>query len=1184
MKAQYLLLLCFVLTSVHLAAQTPRADVLLNSNWRTAADEKNPIAFQGFETPSFNDRNWKLVDIPHNWDDYAGYRSEKHGNKHGYAWYRHNFQLTSKAKDRQYFLWFEGVGSYATVWLNGQEVGRHAGGRTSFTINVTRFIKKGNNLLAVKAGHPVGIQDLPWVCGGCSPEYGFSEGSQPMGVFRPVHLISTAPVRVEPFGIHIWNNRDISEKSAILHLTTEIKNYGSKPVRITVANRLLDSKNNVITEVKNQSQLDPGKSEILQNTTSNISNPHLWSPEDPYLYQLVTEVTIGNKIVDVTSTSYGIRWISWPDGKSGKQFLVNGKPVFINGVAEYEHLLGQSHAFSKEQIHTRIMQVKAAGFNAFRDAHQPHNLRYQEYWDKLGILWWPQFAAHIWYDTPGFRDNFKTLLRDWVKERRNSPSVILWGLENESTLPRSFAEECVAIIREMDPTTSSQRKITTCNGGKGTDWDVPQNWTGTYGGNPFHYAEDLKKHLLFGEYGAWRSIDRHAEPPFGENASGCEDTMAQLMELKIRLANSVKNDVCGHFHWLLNSHENPGRFQSGEGFRNIDKIGPVNYKGLFTLWDEPTDAFYLYRSNFVSKDKEPMVYIVSHTWPNRWLAPGIKSGIMVYSNCDEVELFNDIKSVSLGKRTRNGIGTHFQWDSVPVSYNVLYAQGYVNGKMVATDCVVLNHLPEPPNFKTLLPEKDTVLQPVKGYHYLYRVNCGGPEYKDHNGNVWLADVAAKGSIAWGSNTWSDDYSNLPEYFASQRRVFNPIKGSLDWLLFQTFRYGRHKLQYEFPLPDGDYLIELYFTEPWYGSSTINGEGWRVFDIAVNDSIVLKDLDIYKEAGHDCAFRKTLKARVKGGKLIISFPKVKSGQAIISAIAIASQKSNIRPASASVGLIKDLMVAGTGSDWSLQSWMGTGDKQYNNKPCSFSALPQELYGSEWIRTSDKESSHEVSTPLATFSLTSDAYVYIAIDAKVKTLPLWLNNWTLTNLFLVSDDKGGTTYKLYKKYFTKDQKIDLFGNGVSDEKLSMYTVIVHKESVLEQPAPVVRPAIVYEAEDADIGSAIKDTLVKGFEAKGYVVFGNSTADTIDWNIHLGVGDTYGLRFRYKNISNSDIVARIAVIASDGNVLNQGTIYFSPSTEEWDKVSTTTGTSVNAGDYKIQLAIPNAKGLLIDNLKVQ
>ena len=94
--------------------------------------------------------------------------------------------------------------------MNGKQVGYHAGGRTTFTIDVTNSIKLNNkpNLLAVRADHPAGIKDLPWVCGGCSDERGFSEGSQPMGIFRPVHLIVTNDVRVEPFGVHIWNDNN----------------------------------------------------------------------------------------------------------------------------------------------------------------------------------------------------------------------------------------------------------------------------------------------------------------------------------------------------------------------------------------------------------------------------------------------------------------------------------------------------------------------------------------------------------------------------------------------------------------------------------------------------------------------------------------------------------------------------------------------------------------------------------------------------------------------------------------------------------------------------------------------------------------------------------------------------------------------------------------------------------------
>lgn len=359
-------------------------------------------------------------------------------------------------------------------------------------------------------------------------------------------------------------------------------------------------------------------------------------------------------MIDEIKTPYGIRWVSWPLGltpNGGKTFMLNGKTVFLNGIAEYEHLIGNSHAFSDEQVYSRASQMKSAGFNSFREGHQPHNLRYQEFWDANGVLLWTQLSAHIWFDNPAFKKNFKSLLIDWVKERRNSPSVILWGLQNESTIPEDFARECTELIRSLDPTASKQRLVTTCNGGKGTDWDVPQNWTGTYGGLPAAYGEDLKRQVLVGEYGAWRTLDLHSEGPHLPNVQDYnEDRFTHIMETKVRLADSVKNEVAGHYFWLWTSHDNPGRVQGGEGLRELDRVGPVNYKGLLTPWEEPTDALYMFKANFASKQKEPMLYIASHTWPERWNSAGVKNNINIYSNCDEVALMNDIDGPVLARQ------------------------------------------------------------------------------------------------------------------------------------------------------------------------------------------------------------------------------------------------------------------------------------------------------------------------------------------------------------------------------------------------------------------------------------------------------------------------------------------------------------------------------------------------------
>src|SRR5690606_21587848 len=121
-------------------------------------------------------------------------------------------------------------------------------------------------------------------------------------------------------------------------------------------------------------------------------------------------------------------------------------------------------------------------------------------------------------------------------------------------------------------------------------------------------------------------------------------------------------------------------------------------------------------------------------------AVGVKNGIDVYSKCDEVELFNDVENTSLGKLKNPGLGQHFQWNNVHINYNVLYAVGYVNGKAVAKDYIVLNTLPEAPNFKRLVSTTNDILKPEQGYNSLYRVNSGGEDYKDTFGNTWLADV------------------------------------------------------------------------------------------------------------------------------------------------------------------------------------------------------------------------------------------------------------------------------------------------------------------------------------------------------------------------------------------------------------------------------------------------------------
>jgi beta-galactosidase len=1025
----------------------PRTELLLADNWRTAYEPADPEKFTAYTSPDFNDATWKTVSVPHNWDDYQGFRQVKAGHLYGHAWYRTTVTLPASAlsADRRHFLFFEGVGAYATVWVNGKLIGKHGGGLTTFTFDVTDALHRDGapNLIVVRADHTPGIRDLPWVNGGSERAYGFSEGSQPFGIHRPVRLVSTSSVRIEPFGVHVFaDHTRLSASSATIHARTELKNHGTAAQPLRVVSRLRDSSGKVVAETASDLSLAPGQSQTVAQTFPPLSNPRLWSPSHPHLHTLTTELSsiagsnspspASTSIIDRVETVTGFRTIAWPgaDPQSAEgRFFINNEPFLINGTAEYEHVLGQSHAFSDTQIRARVRQIQSAGFNAFRDAHHPHNLRYADYWQRDGLLWWPQFGTHIWFDNDAFRTAFKDKLRQWVKERRNNPAVVLWGLQNESRLPASFVAECVAIIREMDPTATVERKITTCNGGVGADWDVPQNWSGTYGGDPATYAEDLRKQRLVGEYGAWRSLDYHAEGPLDLKGAYTEERFTALMETKVRLLEKARDYASGHFQWPFATHTNPGRNigelgeQTRDGWRELDQIGPANNKGLLTIWGEPLDAFYMYRSNFAPKQTDPMVYIASHTWPDRFPQPGKKSGIIVYSNCDEVELFNDLGQRSLGKLTRSGHGTHFTWDDVDIQTNTLYAEGRVNGNVVARDLITLHHLPVAPALAKREAAQPSLTQPEPGQNYLYRVNLGGPDYIDEQGNLWLADrdyVATSASEStpspsYGTASWAQQFPNLPAAFGSQRKIFDPILGARDDTLFQTFRYGRHELRFLFNVPDSntEYRIELFFTEPWYGTGEGNAEGWRVFDVAVNGETKLHDLDIWKESGGRAhALKKVVTARAKNGRLEISFPRVASYQAVLSAIAISSlandSRSNIETDLKNSR--RDRRSRTLPKAVKARSHLDTGDRLQINRNETLVSLPEYLRNAPWYSFATGRTGSFTFTP-------EESAVDICLALPAGATPP--DGWRPLNESLVTTSSH---YPLYRKHQKADTPLE------------------------------------------------------------------------------------------------------------------------------------------------------------------
>lgn len=1149
------------------------------------------------------------VRLPHNWDTYHGARRLKHGNLHGTAWYKRQLETPSALWGKRCLLFFEGVGSYATVYVNGKQVGHHRGGRTTFTLDITEALRaKGTNEVLVKAEHPAYITDLPWVCGGCSGESGFSEGSQPLGIHRPVHLIITDEARVLPFGVHLWNEPgSIKADGALTQVRTTVRSDSRVPRQLELVSRLIDAFNVQRARAVDTFTLHPGQRCTLPQVLELKTAPERWSPDKPYLYTLVTLIKENGKVIDEVKTPYGFRTVKWPhpNGSGDGRFFLNDKPVFINGICEYEHQLGNSHAFTPEQINARVAQCKAAGFNAFREAHQPHNLRYTQALDKDGLLQWSQLSAHCWFDTPAFREQFLASLDEWIIERRNSPSIVMWGLQNESSLPAAFAAACTERIRQLDPTASTERLVTTCNGGEGTDWNVVQNWSGTYSGDPNLYGEELVKERLNGEYGAWRTLDLHTEGGFRKEPPYSEDRFCHLMAQKIGLAEQHKDSLCGHFLWLLNSHDNPGRVQNEEGYRDIDRIGPFNYKGLLTPWGEPLDAYYLYRSQYAPKETAPMVYLVSHTWPDRWTTPGQKDSLLVYSNCDSVVVYNDAvdpdhladyAETCLGSRCRptdaNGLplkGSAFQWDGFLLRYNVLHALGYVDGHIVAQDLIVLNHLQKAPGSSVVLDPIHRSMPTVdvnaaSGYTYLYRVNCGGPAYLDSHGQRWMADRPRGNSNGWGSLSWTDAFekgshpANQPQrgwhplsrpplawhpYLASQRSTNDPIAGTSDPALFQTFRYGREQLAYTFPVQPGRYRIEFYTTEPWYGTGGgLYAKGWRLFDVAVNGITLFDDLDCWWEAGHDGALKRVAEVNVTDTLLRLHFPEVKAGQALVCALAIAAvaqeRLDTFPPA-------PPLFFQTTASTPSQEPnhWLSTNDVVFEQTSQKLTNLPPVLHAAQWLAAGSPTGRIDA---VLTLCQPSDLYLALAKNGRTP------GGFEPTNLTLTTD--WGEVFRLVKSSVEPGQRL---------ESQTWNSPLVLAVPTLNAPEEVVqRPSIRFEAEAAQRSGVVDTGLV--YLDKACVAVRKKGPFSLSWVVEPGLAGVYTFRFRYRNTTDTVTTLRIQVVAADGRVMRDDTMDFPPASEKWRVISTTTGEAINAGRYTVRLSGTDAIGYWLDSLDFQ
>ncbi|MBS1501103.1 MAG: glycoside hydrolase family 2, partial [Bacteroidetes bacterium] len=258
-------------------------------------------------------------------------------------------------------------------------------------------------------------------------------------------------------------------------------------------------------------------------------------------------------------------------------------------------------------------------------------------------------------------------------------------------------------------------------------------------------------------------------------------------------------------------------------------------------------------------------------------------------------------------------------------------------------------------------------------------------------------------------------------------------------------------------------------------------------------------------------------------------------------------------------------------WSVQSWMDIGDQAYADSKTCFSQLPPVLFGADWIRTPDNNKGY----PGAAFNVDVASDVYVAMNSKPENLPTWLRDYSATGLSLQTDENGGTNFALYKKRFASNSQVVL---GSADQK---YTVAVLPVTTLP-PAIDLKKSIKYNVDNATVRESVAhDTL----DGKKVVRFTKPAGGEVTFSIAPGVADKYDLRFKYHNDSAKTLTVNMQLQAADGTVMKTEELGFKPvKKNKTGTLATTTGTSINAGNYKVILRAVDAEGLVISGLEMQ
>ncbi len=322
----------------------------------------------GAEAVVYNAAAWEQIHLPHSFSlPYWG-EANFYG---GYGWYRKQFAVPQEWRSKRLFLEFEAAFQDAEVFVNGKPAGRHRGGYTGFSLDITPFVKTGENVLAVRLNNNWDAETAPR-----AGEHQFAGG-----IYRNVWLVVTDKVHIPYCGISV-TTPEMSAQSATLRVETEVRNDSSAMHRCTVKHRLLSPDGKQAAEFAATQPVGAGQTIVFDQASPPIPQPHLWHPDHPHLYTLETSVLTDNKPGDSLQTSVGFRRFEF---RAEAGFFLNGEHYLLEGADVHQDHAGWGNAVTNAGIFRDVKMVKDTGFNFIRGSHYPHHPAFYDACDRLGI-------------------------------------------------------------------------------------------------------------------------------------------------------------------------------------------------------------------------------------------------------------------------------------------------------------------------------------------------------------------------------------------------------------------------------------------------------------------------------------------------------------------------------------------------------------------------------------------------------------------------------------------------------------------------------------------------------------------------------------------------------------------------------------------------------------------------------